>query len=196
MISMSVVTDIRRMRVKMAEANDAICNKAVSRALNKLLKEIVAQSAREIRAAGYGMKLRDIRDQFKTSNATPQRRRIVVRCYHRAVPLIEFSARQVAAGVSVKVKSGRKVVRGAFIATTPNGHKGVFLREQGANHRQVTKHGKKVWTALPIKQLYGPSVAVAFANATVMNVIERLVRDRYPVLLDHEIKFIRSRFKA
>lgn len=184
------------MRVKMAEANDAYCNKAVSRALNKLLKEIIALASREIRAAGYGMKLRDIKDRFRTTNATPQRRRIVVRCYHKAVPLIEFSARQVGAGVSVKVKNGRKVVQGAFIATTPNGHKGVFLRQPGAQHKQVSRHGKKSWSALPIKQLYGPSVAVAFANATVMSVVERLVRDRYPILLEHEIKYIRSRFKA
>ncbi|MFL9610193.1 phage tail protein [Methylobacillus sp. Pita2] len=184
------------MRVKMAEANDAICNKAVSRALNKLATEIIAQSSREIRAAGYGFKLKDIKSKFKARKATPQRRQIVIRCFHRAVPLIEFGARQVAAGVSVKVKGSRKVVRGAFIAKTLSGHVGVFKRDNSAKHKRVLKGGRVVWSALPINQLYGPSAAVAFANATVMNVIERYVESRYPVLLEHEIKYARSRFKA
>ncbi|MDR5170717.1 phage tail protein [Methylobacillus flagellatus] len=196
MLNLSVATDIRRMRVKMAEANDAICNKAVSRALNKLATEIIAQSAREIRTAGYGFKLKDIKSKFKARKATPQRRQIVIRCFHRAVPLIEFGARQVAAGVSVKVKGSRKVVRGAFIAKTPSGHVGVFKRDNSAKHKRVLKGGRVVWSALPINQLYGPSAAVAFANATVMNVIERYVESRYPVLLEHEIKYARSRFKA
>lgn len=196
MLNLSVATDVRRLRVRLAEANDAICNKAVSRALNKLATEIIAQSAREIRAAGYGFKIKDIKSKFKARKATPQRRQIVLRCFHKAVPLIEFGARQVAAGVSVKVKGSRKVVRGAFIAKMPSGHVGVFKRDNSALHKRVLKGGRSIWSALPINQLYGPSPAVAFANATVINVIERFVKDRYPVLLEHELKFIRSKFKA
>lgn len=196
MINLNVATDIRRLRMKLAETNDAISKKAVVRALNKLSREIVNQAAREIRAAGYGFKASAIKSRFKIRKATANNPLIVLRCFHRSVPLIEFSARQVASGVSVRVKNGRKIVPGAFIARMPSQHEGVFRREDNAKHKRTVQRGRPVWSALPIKQLYGPSVAATFANATVMNVVERFTRDRYPVLLEHEIKFLRSRLKS
>lgn len=198
MLNLSVATDTRRLRVKFAEANDAICHKAVSRALNKLAKEVVSQSAKAIKATGYGLKLRDIKSKIKVRNATPQHRAFTIRIFHKAVPLIEFGARQVGSGVSVNVKNGRKIVKNAFIAKTPNGHVGVFRREEHAKHRKMPagKGGRKMRSQLPIKQLYGSSAAETFNSSDIMPVMERLMKDRYPVLLEHELKFIRSKFKA
>lgn len=74
----------------------------------------------------------------------------VLRVSLKRIPLIHFKAkgpepsRGKGRGVSYKAGGGRKVLKSAFIATMPSGHRGVFKRE-----------GKK---RSPIKQRYGPSM--------------------------------------
>jgi hypothetical protein len=72
-------------------------------------------------------------------------------------PLINYGAKQTKKGVTVRVKNGRTTLRHAFIATMPNGHKGVFERV-GSGHKRVTKKGRSYMSGLPIKELYGPSI--------------------------------------
>jgi hypothetical protein len=65
---------------------------------------------------------------------------VTLRATGAQVTLINYGATQTKRGVSVCVKNGRKLLRHAFIATMPNGHKGVFERE-GTGHKLVTKKG-------------------------------------------------------
>lgn len=48
----------------------------------------------------------------------------------RSLGVVESPARQVAKGLSIKIrkKGGRTLIRNAFIATMPSGHRGVFVR--------------------------------------------------------------------
>lgn len=100
------------------------------------------------------------------------------------VPLINYGATQTKTGVTVRVKNGRKTLKHAFIATMPNGHRGVFERT-GAGHKRVTKKGRSYTSGLSIRELYGPSIPDALSNDVVQKAMARLVADKYPAILDN-----------
>ncbi|AXL51343.1 hypothetical protein DSC91_003968 [Paraburkholderia caffeinilytica] len=66
----------------------------------------------------------------------------------------------------MRVKNGRKLLRHAFIATMPNGHRDIFKRE-GSGHQRVTKKGRSYMSGLPIRSLYGSSIPDALTNDIV-----------------------------
>ncbi len=104
----------------------------------------------------------------------------------RPVPLARFAPhpssitkQRPAAGVSVMVKARRKAIRGAFIARMAAGHVGVFQRK-----------GKE---RLPIKELYGPSLAGMLENPEVNERIQRRAAERFETALRHEIDYLLGR---
>ena len=189
MMKASVKVDITRALAKFGNVRKEVMDKAVPRALNKVAAEVKTESSRGIRNAGYNLKVGTIKKQIDIRRATRGNLRAVVRATGRPIPLINYGARQTKAGVSVKVKNGRKIIKHAFIAAMPTGHKGVFVRV-GAGHKKTVKNGKVVWSGLPIKQLFGPSIPSAFSNEVVQAALRRKIKDRFPLLLNHEIAFI------
>jgi len=188
---MNITDDAAQLRGKLIEIGTNAVNKATVRALNKLADQVKTAGSKEIRAAGYNMKAAAIKRQItirRASLATPV---VLIRCSGRPIPLIQFSARQISAGVSVSVKNGRKVIPGAFIATMPTGHKGVYVRV-GDQHRRTVRNGKPEWSGLPIKELFGPGVSDAFGNEVVQQALLRLIQDKFPGILEHEITFLRK----
>lgn len=184
MLNISVESDFRRVKVRLFELRTDVLEKAKIRALNKVAEQAKVAASREIRAAGYKIKASTIKSQIKVRKAGAGNPVAVVRCYGKVIPMIEFGARQTRDGVSVSVKHGRKIIKGAFIATMPSGHKGVFVRV-GNQHKKVNGQ----WHGLPIKQLFGPSVPAAFSNQVIQSALVKLVRDKYPAILEHEIRF-------
>jgi hypothetical protein len=168
-----------------------IVNKATVRAINKVAAQVKTAASREIRNAGYNMKAAAIKKQITITKATSGRSVAVVRCSGRPIPLIEFSATMNKSGVTVNVKNGRKSIQGAFIATMPTGHKGVFVRV-GDLHKRAVRNGKVSWSGLPIRELFGPGISDAFGNEIVQAALVRLVREKFPAILEHEIKFLRK----
>ena len=175
----------------MALSSD-LTDKAGVRALNKVAAQAKTAASREIRAAGYNMKAARIKDRITVRPATAGNPVAIVRCSGRPIPLVEFSARETKAGVTVSVKNGRKAIKGAFIATMPSGHRGVFVRV-GKAHKKMMVRGKAAWHGLPIKELYGPAIPDAFGNDVVQQALVRLIKDKYPAILAHEIEFLRRR---
>lgn len=182
----------KQVRARLLSMKTDLNDKATVRALNKTGAQVKTAASREIRAAGYNMKAGDIKKQIKVIPATAGKPVVTVRCVGRPVPLIKFSARQTGKGVTVNVKNGRKLIRGAFVATMPSGHRGVFIRT-GHDHRRVVRGGKVVWSGLPIKQLFGPAIPDAFGNQVVSGALVSLARAKFPNILAHEIEFLRSR---
>ena len=190
MINISVHHNFRRVAIQLRETRTDILEKAKIRALNKVAKQAKVAASREIRAAGYGMKVNNIKGMIKIRHAGYGNPVVTLRVFRKSIPLIEFSAIQTPDGVSVNVKNGRKVIKHAFIATMPStggktGHKGVFVRV--GNDHKINKKG--VWSGLPIKQLFGPSVVNAFSNEIVQRALVTLIQDKFPTILEHEIKF-------
>jgi Prophage minor tail protein Z (GPZ) len=186
-IKLSVKVDIDGALRKLQVTREA-ARKAIPRALNKTATTARAEAARAIKDAGYGMKIGAIKNAISILRASDGELIVYIRATGRPLPLIAFGARQVLGGVSVQVKHGRKVIKNAFIATMKSGHKGVFQRVDGSRHisRRVRRGGPQ----LPIKELYGPSIPSQFTSQAIRDAIARTARDRFPIVLKQELKYV------
>lgn len=159
---------------------------AITRALNKTAAAAKVEASRNIRAAGYNIKARAIKESIVIRRATRSDLTAILEVTGRPIRLINYDARQVARGLSVSVKNGRKVIPGAFVATMKSGHKGAFKRLPGT----VTgKRGKPILNR-KIVELFGPSIPSAMQNEVVQRQLEAAIRDKFPKLLEHEIAYI------
>ncbi len=164
-------------------------------ALNKTAEQMKTALAREIAQAGYKMKSSAIKKGIRIVRASDGSLSAHVIASGRPIPLVEFNARATAKGVSVSVLKGRKIIKGAFIATMPNGKRIVAIREPNARHRKVNKGDKPRWSALPIRQLYGPSIPDAAINPAVVKAVYDKYTEKFPQLLDHEYRRLLNKIK-
>lgn len=189
MFSIDIKVDSRRVRQSLSQLASSLQDKAIARAVNKTAAAAKTEASREIRAQGYNIKAAAISKSLTITRANNRTLEAVIVVSGRAIPLINYGARQVGKGVSVQVKNGRQIIPHAFIATAKNGHRGVFVRV-GRAHKKVIRGGRAIWSGLPIKELFGPSIPTATANEAVQRAMARVIKDRYPRLLAHEIKFV------
>jgi len=167
--------------------SDRLKSKALPRALNKVADQAKVQASREIRAAGYQLKVSVIKAAITLKRANRNTLQAEVIASAPMMPLYAYAARRTKKGITVAVRSGqRKLIQNphAFIATLRSGHTGIFER--------VVVVGGKRSPRLPIRELYGPSIPQAFANKTVQQALVRVVRERFPAILEREIKFART----
>jgi hypothetical protein len=151
------------------------------RALNKTLTGVKTDASSEIRTI-ITAKKSAVDETFRIVRASVTQMSGLFESKGKPLPLIDFSARQTAKGVSVQVKkaSPRTVVGTTFIRTMKSGHKGVFWREwHGA-----TKAPKKLKFAyaklpksyrLPMQERFGPRVPDILSNEPVMAVDRKSV---------------------
>ena len=57
----------------------------------------------------------------------------------------------------------------------------------------MIKKGKAVWSALPVKQLFGPAVPDAMANASVQAALDRLVQETFGDVFASELRYAISK---
>jgi len=160
-------------------SHSAKLKRAGSRALNKTATTGRKISVKEVRNE-INIKAGAARKQIGIRRARPLNLKSVLLVKYKPIPLAAYAGvRQTKKGVSVQMMKSkpRKLFKGAFIATMPSGHKGVFLRK-----------GKG---RLPIQELYGPNVQSVFVEKTM------LIEDQsLPVLeknLKHEIAYEMSK---
>lgn len=165
--------------------------KAVVRALNKTAMQARTAAAQEVHAAGYNIKSSAVKRSFYIDKARAGRLVVMLKSTGRPIALVNYGARQSRSGVSVQVKTGRQVLRHAFIATMKNGHRGVFQRV-GNQHKKVERNGKIRRTGLPIKELFGPSIPQSLANDAVEKALMKKIREKFPQILRHELAFAAS----
>lgn len=176
-IGLNVSANINRVKLELKATSDAIEQKALVRALNRSGQSVITEAPREV-AKTYNLKIAVIKRQMRLHRAHPGKLSAIVRIFGKRIPLIEFSARQTRAGVTVNVKHQRKTIRGAFIRTMASGHKGVFVRAPNsigqARAKFAFRRGKGSRIAplgqndLPIAQLFALSVPAAFLERAVM----------------------------
>lgn len=175
--------------------------KAIQRAINKTGMTARANASQNIRAAGYNIKASAIKRALVIRRATGDELTAILRASGRPIPLIAYGARQSKSGVVVKVKNGQATIKHGFIATMPSGHRGVFVRvETEAQGRELglhlASHGMSAGKSrhgLPIRQLFGPSIPAAFANETVREATIAAIHERFPVVLDQELNYLRMK---
>jgi len=171
------------------EAGAKVTVRAVVNALNRTIAQVKTRASREVRAAGYKLKAADIKAAIRVTKASSGRLRADATASGKPIPLMKYSAKQGPGGVSVDVLNGRKVIAHAFIAQTKNGPQ-VFVREAGGKHKKVMKGGKAVWSSLPIRKLYGPSIPDSLASKAVEASLIALINERFPAILAHEHEWL------
>jgi hypothetical protein len=187
MIQISVKHDMHAIVVGLDNYRKDLIDGAVVRALNRTATTIRAEAARDINEEYPGLKIGAIKDKIDIQRANKITQRAIVSVSGRPIPIVEFAARQTAAGVTVKVKGTRKLLRGAFLATMPSGHIGVFYR-RGPPGARVAR--------LPIDQVFSISLPVAFSNKRVMDAVVRAAQERFPDALSQEVRFIKLKKAA
>jgi len=194
MIKIDIRSNILDVAREFEDLQTKIKTKAIVRALNRTAEQAKVQAARQIRAAGYKLPVGQIKSGIRLVKASAEHQAAALVCKGKPIPLINFSARETAKGVSVSVKDGRKTIQGAFIATMPTGHRGVFQRV-GNTHKRTVKSGKVVWSGLPIKELYGPSLPSAFANEVVQSALQKFIADKFGNNFKHELDYLIGKAK-
>ncbi len=173
-----------------------VLEKAIPRALNRTAEMATVQASRELRAQGYAFSAGEIKAAIRLSKASRARLTVVQRVGRRVKSLMEFSARQTKAGVSVKVHGARKVIKGAFIAQLRNGRTGVYVQDKAAGKtvlRMSKTHGKGSvggWQSFPVRKLYGPSVGGSYATERMQQVMGRFILEKFSERLAHELRFL------
>jgi hypothetical protein len=194
MIKIDIRSNIMQIAREFEDLQDKVKTKAIVRALNRTADQAKVHAARQIRDAGYKLPVGQIKAGIRVVKASAAQQTAALVCKGRPIPLINFSARETAKGVSVSVKGGRKTILGAFVATMPTGHRGVFQRV-GSSHKRTVKGGKVVWSGLPIKELYGPSLPSAFANEVVQSSLQKFIAEKFGANFSHELDYLMGKAK-
>lgn len=163
--------------------------KYVARALNRTASGTQTDTVKQIRI-DLNLKAKDIRDTMKIAKASKQKQTASVASSGARVPLIDFGARQTKKGVTVKVKrSGdRFLIKHAFLATMPTGHRDVFFRKKPPD-TDPKRHGLK------IAKLLGPAVPDFMGNEKAMGVILEKTEARLIENLKSQIDYLLASVK-
>ena len=155
---------------------------AVRKSLNRAITGVRMDAGREA-AKAYRIKPSDVKKTFIKAKASGNRLKATATFSGKRTPLYRFGAqparptkRRPKAGVSVRVKASRKVVRGAFVARMKSGHVSLF-RRSGA-HR------------LPLRELEGPAVPQMLNNLGVREKLQEAAENRFSKNLDHEMNYL------
>jgi len=180
MVSLSVKSNIAQVMKQFRGMDKKIVRKATVTALNKMVKEVAVVAKREL-AEKTGLKKGTVSRRITTKKAksTDLTARLEVKGRH--FNLIEFSARQVRAGVSHKGWGRRQVTKSAFIFTgKSSGKRLVGARVKGSKNKQ----GREKVKALP-----GASAPVEYFKGRVDQILKAKIAARFNKLLATALDF-------
>lgn len=163
-----------------------VANKATARALNRTIELARTAMSREIRSE-FVIDARYVRERLRIKRASfyggvlELQAALEAQAKPRSANVIRFGARQVAQGVSVKIRKsgGRKVIRGAFI-----GNKGRTV------FRRVGKE------RLPIEPIRTIDVAQMFNAKRINARVIDTIKARFPEVWDRELAYALAQFNA
>ena len=185
--------DMAKVKSMLEEVKNAPA-RVISRAINDTLTGVKTDASTEIRGI-ITAKKSAVDGTFRTVKATVTQLSGLFESKGKPLPLIDYSARQTKAGVSVQVKkkNPRAVIMGAFIQTMKSGHKGAYWREYRGPKVPVNKMipyaklPKKY--RLPIKQLYGPRIPDILGDQPVMAVVLAKADERLHKNMEKELNY-------
>ena len=216
MVQINLKSDTVRLMRDLQKRKNAIGERALRRALGRMVKEAFKIVKREVaNEMGITQKqlVRKTRRslwytkpyRFKGGAGTSWNTSIAAS--GKPLPLIAFKGvAQRRKGVSVRAWNKARIYPGSFLARMPSGHLGVFVRKSTAYHHPVSWHPKsgqptkvtrtisgktrtvEAWTALPIKELFGPSVPRTLAQTRFTALVESLTNTRLPTLINQEVQ--------
>ncbi len=154
----AITKEFPQLKRKVKRAAVSSINKTLIKTRNKSAPWISEKTGGTIKPA-------QVKKEFKITRAKAKKIRGVLSIQGGPIPLIRYQARATKRGVSYNIGQGRKILKGAFIATMPTGHKGVYVRAGGKRGaaRIVKKGqyaGKLYKPELTIKERKGPGVPI------------------------------------
>lgn len=173
---------IRRAEFLLGGIRDAI-PRAQSNAINRSLTTARAEAIRIVRAE-YIVSASAVRKTMTIKSATINNPSGTIVSVGSPIALSKFDIspsrpngkRKTPLTARVKLGSGKKVIKHAFVAKVSSGHIGAFIRTGESR--------------FPIKQLYGPSVPQMLGEKNVSKKIEEKAAETLDKRLEHEINRI------
>ena len=165
----------------------ALMGRAEARAVNRAGVSVVATQSRAI-AQIVNLKVSTIKKSIQTvRKPTPEQLSVTFEVKGEGIALREFGARQTGKGVSVQVlrASGRKIVKGAFMADGLNANLQVF-RRTGAAPRIMKAGRYEGRRREPIEKLFGPNVLSQYIKEAIQRAGADTWNTRLPVELERE----------
>lgn len=150
---------IRQLRAKAPAAIARALNRAAASGTTAMIR-VISQDTGITQADLKGSTKRNRR--IWTQEAQPGHETVRVFASLDRIPLMDFGAkgpepsRGKGRGVTAGLKGGARRYERAFIATMQSGHRGVFRRKERG---QFVKVLGRLARRLPIKELFGPSIA-------------------------------------
>lgn len=193
-MQITVSTNFPQIQKRLNQLQDEIATKATVRGVNRTVEIGQTQMRRTI-GREFNLPAAKIREKLFLKRASFKGGRFNVeavlesrdpRGKRRSINVINFAARQTAAGVSVKIKRGgaRQTIKGAFI-----GNKGRTVFER-------TSQAKANKKRLPIRPVQAIDVPQMFNSRRVKDAVVRVIRQRFPEVMAREIQFYTQRFGA
>lgn len=173
MIDISVETDIHALKVKLFELRRDVIDRAIPRALNKTASAARAKAVTQIRLAIKKMKAKGVRKRVSIINAT--------RTHHIAT-----------------IRNRRATVPpGAFRLP---GHGDMLYVRVGPKHRIIQSKsgksaGKNISSGYQLMPLQSVQVQREFKSSAIQSLMKAIVRERFPILFEREMKYYGSRSK-
>ena len=144
-MALSVTVDTRELDAALKQLKRPALDKAVALALSDTQKNTRTKATSTI-ARHMAVRSGAVKPRIHTPFVRIGDWTAIVQSSRKPIALIDFpSTRQNARGVYTRAWGKPQTIAHAFIATLKSGHRGAFIRQ--SNHR------------LPIKQLWGPTVA-------------------------------------
>lgn len=178
------VSEIRK-KFRQLTSNEIALGQA--RAINRSLTKGRTMSSRSIRK-DYKAKAGDVKKRLDLQKASRVTLTGHIGADTKPMPMMLFRPSQRRDGVSVRITRTRKRLRGAFMATMPSGHRGVWARGR------YTADGFKFMRArLPITELRTVSISSTIKNRDVESRIGKEIGEFFPQRMLHELRNIARR---
>ncbi len=149
---------------------------AVSRALNRT-GDMATTKVGRVLADETGAHVHDVRDAIEQFPSTPDDLTYTISISGEWMPLSEFDPHQTRKGISARPWGERRLFPGTF--QIPSGGEHVFARE-----------GRE---RLPIRELWGPNLAIEASRGEVEQVVRDVVAEVMPERLAHELDRVLKR---
>lgn len=175
------VIGLDSLNLKLNRLEREVFPKAAVRSLNRTARK-VRTIARRSTAKRMGLAQKAIKSRMDIDKARPNRLTVLVTGRGKPFNLIRFGARQIKRGVSAKPWGKRRVFRGAFIATMPNGKRIVVARRGEAR--------------LPLKALFGPGLARTMADEEVVRAMETTGSETLEKEMRNNLRFFAGKLRG
>ena len=174
--------------------DDAIQNigkqnvRAQVRALNRTIMTAQTEARRAI-AQDTSLPQNVVGKSLAVQRATFGRPEATLAATGRRIPLYDFTRQRKLKGRP----TGRGAIPGGFIARMKSGHVGIFKRVGKARSRKGLPSPSP---ALPITELFGPSLPFVFTNQKIMSALLTNAKANLEKNYRHEVKFLESKLSA